>query len=112
MSNNGNTFLGLLAGGAIGIALGILFAPDKGSKTRKKVIDEAVLAKNDILDNIESTIDKASLEEQLDSILSNASYKVDDIIINLEKKLALLKKRNKAYLDKTDQKQNTNKDIA
>jgi gas vesicle protein len=35
--NSGKTVLGLLAGVAIGAAFGILFAPDSGSATRKKI---------------------------------------------------------------------------
>ena len=106
MSNNGNTFLGLLAGGAIGVVLGILFAPDKGINTRQRVLDEAVLAKeklsetaHELKDKIESeaSSQKDSLEGQLDAILTNASFKADDIISSLEKKLALLKERHKMF---------------
>jgi gas vesicle protein len=35
--NSGKIVLGVLAGAAVGAALGILFAPDKGSSTRKKI---------------------------------------------------------------------------
>lgn len=33
----GKVFLGVLAGAAVGAVLGILFAPAKGTKTRKKI---------------------------------------------------------------------------
>ena len=35
--STGKVFLGVLAGVAAGAALGILFAPEKGSKTRRKI---------------------------------------------------------------------------
>jgi gas vesicle protein len=35
---SGKVFLGVLAGLAAGAVLGILFAPDKGSKTRKQIL--------------------------------------------------------------------------
>ena len=37
--NPSNTLLALLAGVAIGAGLGILFAPDSGEKTRRKIKD-------------------------------------------------------------------------
>jgi gas vesicle protein len=46
-SNNTSKLIGaLLLGGAIGGILGLLFAPDKGSETRKKISDKG----NDLTD--------------------------------------------------------------
>ncbi len=36
--NSGKAFLGVLVGITAGAALGILFAPEKGSNTRKKIV--------------------------------------------------------------------------
>ena len=38
----GKVILGLLAGAAAGSLIGILFAPDKGVDTRKKVVHKGV----------------------------------------------------------------------
>jgi gas vesicle protein len=42
------TLLGFIAGAAVGAALGILFAPDKGTETRRKISEQS----NDLADNI------------------------------------------------------------
>lgn len=38
--NSNKVLLGILGGVAVGAIAGILFAPDKGSKTRKKITDK------------------------------------------------------------------------
>lgn len=38
--NSGKIVLGVLAGVAAGALLGILFAPDKGSETRRKIVEK------------------------------------------------------------------------
>ena len=104
MSDSGNTFLGLLAGTAIGAVLGILFAPDKGINTRQRISDETLLAKQKIAEAAAelkekaayaATTQKQTLDEQVESIVSSASYKADDIITALESKLKDLKEKNK-----------------
>jgi len=104
MSNNaGNSVLALLLGAAIGAGVGILFAPDKGSKTREKIKDGF----EDTKDNLKHKFDEATnqlrskfsgakydLEETYEDLVSNMSHKTEDVISFLETKLADLKEQN------------------
>lgn len=104
MSKSSNTVLGLLAGTAIGATLGILFAPDKGSITRQRLSEEAINAKDNLATKAsevrskvaETYVDKkGTFDEKMDSILTSASYKAEDVITSLESRLQDLKARNK-----------------
>ena len=66
-----SSVLGVLAGVATGVVLGVLFAPDKGSKTRKKITTKTIEAKE-------------SLKEELDNFLNTLSKKYDSIVNNGE----------------------------
>ncbi|WPR72247.1 YtxH domain-containing protein [Flavobacterium sp. NG2] len=104
MSNNtGNTLLALITGAIVGAGVGILFAPDKGSKTRGKIKDGYHDAEKELKKKFESlseevknkfTTAKIDLEGSYDDLLSNMSYKTEDIISFLEVKLAELKNKN------------------
>ena len=48
MNNTNKILVAVVAGAAAGAILGILFAPDKGSETRKKIADQ----KNKIADGL------------------------------------------------------------
>jgi gas vesicle protein len=52
----GKIVLGTLAGFAIGAIAGILFAPKKGSKTRKQIMNKG----NDYVDDLKSKFDEFS----------------------------------------------------
>jgi gas vesicle protein len=102
-SKNANGALALLVGAAIGVGVGILFAPDKGSRTREKIKDGFDDLKDQAKtkwDNLEEeTKDKFSktkdeLKETVENLLSNSSYKAEEAITFLEEKLAELKIQN------------------
>ena len=103
---NDKTILALLAGAAIGVGLGILFAPDKGEKTREKIkgnlddlTDDFKSKLNSAKDKVENQFDDSSqnLKEKLDGVLASTSEKADDVITFLEEKLADLKKQNAKF---------------
>lgn len=98
--------LGVLFGAAVGVGIGMLLAPEKGSETRRKIKEEAEKAKNqfdedfnitkkDVSEKIEEK--KSQLDEKVQSILKDASFKVDDVIDSLEKGLQNLKAKNKKF---------------
>ncbi len=64
-SNNTGKLIGaLLVGAAIGGALGILFAPDKGSVTRKKLMAKGNDLKNDLKEKANEFMDHNGKNEK------------------------------------------------
>ena len=102
-NDSGSILLALLTGAAIGAGIGILYAPDEGKKTRKKIKRKVEDTSHEIAERISHAKDeltktakekKDEFQQKLDETISHMSYKADDIIATLERKLEDLKKKN------------------
>jgi len=58
--DTGKILLGVLAGVAAGAVLGILFAPDKGTETRRKISTKSGDIKDDLKENFNEFVDSVS----------------------------------------------------
>jgi len=70
MNSTGKVLFGVLAGAAAGVLLGVLFAPEKGSTTRRKITETS----NDYTDELKDKFDEflSSLNEKFDAVKANA----------------------------------------
>ena len=98
MKNN-NVLLGILGGVAVGAALGILFAPAKGSETRKKIADKGNDLKDNFKDSLSKLTDKISksvegFKDDAEELIADAEQKIKEEKTNLEN----LKDINKSVL--------------
>lgn len=73
---SGKILLGVLAGVAAGATLGILFAPAKGAKTRKKIIKKG----DDYADEIKSKLNDIveSIKDKYETIKDEATVVVEE----------------------------------
>jgi gas vesicle protein len=86
MNDNSKTVIALLAGLAAGAALGLLFAPEKGSDTRDKLSES--------LNNLGDSIREKAAEE-----IDNLSGLKDRLVNNLKSKV---KQVEDDYLEDTE----------
>ena len=75
--------VGILGGLAVGAILGILFAPDKGSNTRRKIAEKGTDLKDNIKGNFNDFV--ASIEDQYSNFTSNAEDVIEEGKSKLER---------------------------
>lgn len=86
--DTGKVILGALAGLATGAILGILFAPEKGTETRKKIANKGKDAADELKDNYNSIIN--SLTSKLESAKNEGKNYYDegkDLVQNTKSQL-------------------------
>lgn len=69
---NGKVILGVLAGLAAGAMLGILFAPDKGVETRKKIAKKGKDYADDISEKVHNLVEEVS--EKVDQAIKDLKH--------------------------------------
>ncbi|MCE3226376.1 MAG: hypothetical protein K0S32_927 [Bacteroidetes bacterium] len=87
MKDNTKILGALVLGAAAGAVLGLLFAPDKGSKLRQKIKEDAEGLIDDLAEKINEG--KAALEEMKEKAMSKADdlrSKVEDEVDNYSSK--------------------------
>ena len=76
MSSTGKFIAGLAAGVLAGVALGILFAPDKGSETRRKLKEKGKGLADDLKEAFEQGMEKLSdLKDDLEQSIKDKTEK-------------------------------------
>lgn len=108
-----NTFIALVTGTLVGAGLGLLYAPQSGKKTRKQLLKEAENAKKVLEDKYDEAASQLSdfadtakdkFEKQLDSTVSEAKAKSEDVIVHLEKELKALQEKNESLINELETK--------
>ncbi len=75
-----NLFIGFFAGLTVGAILGVLYAPDKGTNTRKKIVKKTQELAEDIEERFDELKEEVTdLVEDVKENLSDKKEKLEDL---------------------------------
>ena len=84
LKNAGQQIIGLFVGAAIGTTLGVLFAPNKGSKTRGRILTRVRYIAKNVSEKLNKGVDCIAVEaDKIDDVIEE---KIDEITISKKKK--------------------------
>ncbi|GGD80125.1 hypothetical protein GCM10011514_50140 [Emticicia aquatilis] len=97
---SGKVLLGILAGVAAGALVGILFAPEKGSRTRKKIMDKGEGYADGLKDTFEEFVDSLNKKYQstvhdVENIVAKGKSKYENAMLEVNELVA----KDKAKFD-------------
>ena len=78
----GKMLLGIMAGAAAGAVLGILFAPDKGTETRRKIAEKSDDYVNDMKNKFNGLMD--TLSKKMEDVQNKANDMANKAKSNVE----------------------------
>lgn len=104
--STGKVVLGTLAGLAVGAAAGILFAPEKGSTTRRQIMDKG----DDYVDKLKSKFDE--LSDSLAAKFKSTKNDAEELVDKGKEKFYDVKNDAENLVEKAKEKYNyTQKDV-
>lgn len=92
-------FLSLLTGAAMGLSVGVLFAPDKGSNTRGRVsynLYRFKAALEDILRELQSEdLPDSAAKSEGERVITDAKVKAEELLKDVETLIGQIRKEEK-----------------
>lgn len=92
-------FLSLLTGAALGLSVGVLFAPDKGSNTRGRVsynLYRFKAALEDILKELQSNdLPDSAAKSEGERVITDAKVKAEELLKDVETLIGQIRKEEK-----------------